>query len=47
MVAETDEFIAVATEEQALRRAIPGEYRVVEPSPGVAHFHPAVAPVPV
>ncbi len=25
MVAETDEFVAVATEEQALRRALPGE----------------------
>ena len=36
MLAETDEFVAVATEEIALRRAIPGDYRAVEPPPGSA-----------
>ncbi len=41
MLAETDEFIAVATEEQALRRAIPGKYRVTEPPPGIAILFPA------
>jgi glutamate synthase domain-containing protein 1 len=44
MVAETDEFVAVATEEQALRRALPGAYRVVEPRPGAAELYPIVAP---
>ncbi len=36
VVAETDEFVAVATEEIALRRALPGAYRVAEPPIGVA-----------
>jgi len=40
MVAETDDFVAVATEEQALRQALPGEYRVTERSPGLAFFYP-------
>ena len=44
MVAETDEFVAIATEEQALRRALPGDYHVAEPRPGVATFFPCVAP---
>ena len=44
MVAETEDFIAVATEEQALRCALPGDYRVVEPPPGVVICHPIVAP---
>jgi glutamate synthase domain-containing protein 1 len=39
MVAETPEFVAVATEEMALRRAIPGDYTVVEPDPGAALFY--------
>ena len=40
MLAETDDFVAVATEEIALRRALPGDYRVVEPPPGSALFFP-------
>jgi methylamine---glutamate N-methyltransferase subunit A len=39
-VVETDEFVAAATEEIALRRALPGDYRVVEPPPGSALFFP-------
>lgn len=38
---ETDDFVAAATEEIALRRALPGGYRVVEPPPGCALFFPA------
>jgi glutamine phosphoribosylpyrophosphate amidotransferase len=30
VVAETDDFVAVATEEIAIRSAIPGEYKVSE-----------------
>jgi glutamine phosphoribosylpyrophosphate amidotransferase len=44
VVAETDAFVAVATEEVALRRALPGDYRVTEPPPGRATFHPLSAP---
>jgi glutamine phosphoribosylpyrophosphate amidotransferase len=44
MVAETDEFVAVATEEVALRRALPGSYRVSEPATGQATFYPLNAP---
>lgn len=40
MLAETDEFTAVATEEIALRRALPGSYQVVEPPTGAALFYP-------
>jgi methylamine---glutamate N-methyltransferase subunit A len=40
MVAETAEFVAVATEEIALRRALSGAYRVAEPPPGQATFYP-------
>jgi len=40
MLVETGEFVAVATEEIALRRALPGDYRAVEPPPGVALFFP-------
>ncbi|HEV3162501.1 MAG TPA: glutamine phosphoribosylpyrophosphate amidotransferase [Isosphaeraceae bacterium] len=47
MVAETDEFVAVATEEIALRRALPGDYDVCEPPPGRATFYPLAAPVMV
>lgn len=43
MVAETDDFVAVATEEQALRRALPGNYRVHEPPPGSVGFYPRAA----
>lgn len=47
MIAETDEFVAVATEEIALRRALPGSFRVAEPPPGTSAFYPRLAPVPV
>lgn len=39
MIAETDDFVAVATEEVALRRALPGSYRVSEPPPGSARLY--------
>ena len=39
MLAETDRFVAVATEEIALRRAIPGDFRAHEPPPGAALFY--------
>ncbi len=38
MLVATDEFVAVATEEIALRRAVLGDYRVVEPLPGAVLF---------
>ncbi len=41
MLVETDDFVAAATEEIALRRAFPGDYRVVEPPPASALFFPA------
>jgi glutamine phosphoribosylpyrophosphate amidotransferase len=41
MLVETDEFVAAATEEIALRRAFPDDYRVVEPPPASALFFPA------
>ena len=44
MIAETPEFVAVATEEQALRRALPGDYRVSEPPPGLARLYQLPAP---
>jgi methylamine---glutamate N-methyltransferase subunit A len=40
VLAETDDFVAVATEEIALRRALPGDYSAVEPPPGAALFYP-------
>jgi methylamine---glutamate N-methyltransferase subunit A len=40
MLAATDEFTAVATEEVALRRALAGRYDVVEPPTGSALFFP-------
>ncbi len=40
VVAETDDFVAVATEEIALRRALPGPFRAVEPAPATALFYP-------
>ncbi len=40
MLVETDDFVAVATEEIALRRALPGPYRVIEPPPGAVLFYP-------
>jgi methylamine---glutamate N-methyltransferase subunit A len=44
VVAETDAFVAVATEEVALRRALPGDYRVAEPPPGQVRFYSLHAP---
>jgi methylamine---glutamate N-methyltransferase subunit A len=46
MIAETDRFVAVATEEIALRRALPEPFRVIEPMPGQALFFPLMQPVP-
>ncbi|MDR3633448.1 MAG: alcohol dehydrogenase catalytic domain-containing protein, partial [Isosphaeraceae bacterium] len=43
VAAETDEFVAIATEEIALRKALPGNYRVTEPPPGRALFYPLAA----
>jgi methylamine---glutamate N-methyltransferase subunit A len=40
VLAETDRFVAVATEEIALRQAIPGDYIADEPPPGSAIFYP-------
>jgi glutamine phosphoribosylpyrophosphate amidotransferase len=40
VIAETDAFVAVATEEIALRRALPGVYRALEPPIGTALFYP-------
>ena len=40
VLAETADFVAVATEEVALRRALPGDYAAVEPAPGSALFYP-------
>jgi hypothetical protein len=34
MLAETDEFVAIATEEIALRQALGREFRAREPAPG-------------
>jgi glutamine phosphoribosylpyrophosphate amidotransferase len=39
VVAETAGFVAAATEEQALRRALPGGYRAAEPRPGTARLY--------
>jgi glutamine phosphoribosylpyrophosphate amidotransferase len=44
MIAETDEFVAVATEEIALRRALRGSFRVSEPPTGRALFYPLATP---
>jgi glutamine phosphoribosylpyrophosphate amidotransferase len=38
---ETDEFVAVATEEIALRQALPGDYHVGEPPTAAAIFYPS------
>jgi methylamine---glutamate N-methyltransferase subunit A len=45
MLAETDRFVAVATEEIALRRALPGDYSAFEPPTGSTIFYPLDAPV--
>jgi methylamine---glutamate N-methyltransferase subunit A len=41
MLVETDEYVAVATEEIALRRALAGTYRASEPPPGACVFYPS------
>ena len=41
MKAETDDWVVYATEEIAIRRALPGRYRVAEPRPGLAAFYEA------
>ncbi len=43
MVAETDDFVAVATEEIALRRALPLDYRAIEPPSGSVLFYPTAS----
>jgi glutamate synthase domain-containing protein 1 len=43
VLAETEEFVAVATEEVALRRALRADFRVAEPSPGFARLYRFVA----
>ena len=40
VVVEATEFVAAATEEVALRRAVQGSYCAREPEPGVATFYP-------
>jgi methylamine---glutamate N-methyltransferase subunit A len=44
---ETDDFVAVATEEIALRCALPGDYTVTEPPPATALFYALNAPQPL
>lgn len=44
VLAETDRFVAVATEEIALRQAIAGDYFACEPPPGTAIFFPLATP---
>jgi glutamine phosphoribosylpyrophosphate amidotransferase len=46
MLAESEDFVAVATEEIALRRALPRDYRVAEPDAGAVLFYPAVVAEP-
>jgi glutamine phosphoribosylpyrophosphate amidotransferase len=43
VVAETEEFVAVATEEVALRRALDADFQAAEPPPGFARLYPIVA----
>ena len=40
MVAETDQFVAIATEEIALRQALGREFIAREPAPGTMHVWP-------
>jgi glutamate synthase domain-containing protein 1 len=47
VIAETDAYVAAATEEIALRRALPGAFRALEPPIGVALFFPLPALEPV
>lgn len=41
VLAETEDWVAVATEEIALRRALPGDYGTIEPPPASALFFPS------
>lgn len=43
VIAETDDFVAVATEEIAIRRAFAGDFKVAEPSTSLAAFYPLAA----
>jgi glutamine phosphoribosylpyrophosphate amidotransferase len=45
VLVETEDFVAAATEEIALRRAVPGAYRATEPSPGTVCFYPLAVPL--
>jgi glutamine phosphoribosylpyrophosphate amidotransferase len=47
VVAQTADFVAVATEEIALRRAIPGDYDVAEPPPATALLFPLATAQPL
>jgi glutamine phosphoribosylpyrophosphate amidotransferase len=40
MLVETGDFVALSTEEIALRQALPGDYRMIEPPPGAVYFWP-------
>jgi glutamine phosphoribosylpyrophosphate amidotransferase len=40
MLVQSEAFVAVSTEEIALRRALPVDCRMVEPPPGSVHFWP-------
>jgi glutamine phosphoribosylpyrophosphate amidotransferase len=42
VLAETDEFIAAATEEVALRRALKADFQAAEPPPGFARLYPII-----
>ncbi len=44
MLAETEEYVALATEEIALRQALPGSYRVFEPPPGRVSLYSLPSP---
>jgi len=46
VLAETEEFVAVATEEIALRRALTAEFHASEPPPGFARLYPIDAEQP-
>lgn len=47
MVAETDDFVAIATEEIALRRALGKDFIAREPAPGTMRIWSAGSPAPV
>jgi len=43
VLAETDEFVAAATEEVALRQALSADFHAAEPPPGFARLYPIAA----